>query len=128
VSTKVILTQYATYESYYQADGTGDFTRGNAKVTKEQLVRRHYWGIGKLSFPVGRQNLDVKCGPIKLAWGIKGAVHFFAPGKSDVDQGIELAPTKWKDRAEVNVFDLRLKWYKQGQKKKSVNVHPDQLW
>ena len=121
--------RYANYESHYQADGTGDITKENVKVTKEQLVRRRYWGIGKLSFPVGRQNLDVKCGPIRMAWLGKGSLHFFAEGESDVAQGIELAPTKWKELSEVNVFDPRLKWYKHDQKKRTLTyIHIDQLW
>jgi len=72
--------EYANYESYYQADGSRDLTKENVKVTKGHLVKRRYWGIGKLSFPVGRQNMDVRCGPIKMFWIGGGSVYFYARG------------------------------------------------
>src|SRR3990172_2636293 len=50
---ETVEDQYADYESYCQTDGSGDFSKMNVKVNRERLVRRHEWGIGKLSFPVG---------------------------------------------------------------------------
>jgi len=120
--------RYANYISYYQADGSGDLTKENVKVTREQLVDRRFWGIGRLSFPVGHRNLDVRCGPIKMFWSWGGSLYFFSWGQRQGDYGIELAPTKWTDISQVNVFDPRLKWYRYDDMRPRANIPIDQLW
>jgi len=118
--------KYATYESYYQADKTGNFLNKNVKFKKSKLSFPKPRGIGRLAFSFGDK--DIQCGPIKLWWGGGGSVHFFSTSQAQGDYGIELAPTKWTDISQVNVFDQRLKWYKYDENRKRVNIPVDQLW
>ena len=117
---------YARYESYYQGDKTGDFTKKNVQFRKEELSFPKPRGIGRLAFSFG--NREIKCGPIRLLWSGKGAVHFYKEGQDEGDYGIELAPTKWTDILQVNAFDPRLKWYRYDGKRKRVNIPIDKLW
>jgi len=118
--------KYATYESYYQADKTGNFLNKNVKFKKSKLSFPKPRGIGRLAFSFGDK--DIQCGPIKLWWGGGGSVHFFSTSQAQGDYGIELAPTKWTDISQVNVFDQRLKWYRYDENRKRVNIPVDQLW
>jgi len=118
--------KYATYESHYQADKTGNFLNKNVKFKKNKLSFPKPRGIGRLAFSFG--NKDIQCGSIKLWWGGGGSVHFFSTSQAQGDHGIELAPTKWTDISEVNVFDPRLKWYRYDENRKRVNIPVDQLW
>lgn len=118
--------EYATYESYFQGDKTGDFSKKNVQFKKEKLSFPKPRGIGRLAFSFG--NKEIKCGGIKLFWGGKGSVSFYGEGQKQGDYGIELAPTKWTDISEVNVFDPRLKWYRYDENRKRVNIPVDKLW
>lgn len=117
---------YARYESYYQVDKTGDLTKKNVKYREEELSFPKPLGVGRLAFSFG--NTEVKCGPIRLFWSDKGAVHFYRLSQGQGDHGIELAPTKWTDISQVNVFDSRLKWYRYDDKRQRVNIPIDKLW
>jgi hypothetical protein len=123
---------FAAYESYYQTNGTGDFTASNVQVTTGEVSHLapiptcggHYWPRG---------DPDVRCGPMKVFWGAGSSLHFFE--SKDIDRieqersrGFELAPTKWADIREVDVFDPRLRWYGYGQVKKTIYVPVDELW
>jgi hypothetical protein len=120
---------FANYESYYQGDGTGDFSSKNVQFIKEQLAWRRRVGLGKMfSFPAGPENLEIKCGPIKLFWSSRGSVYFRGHAEKEGEYGIELAPTKWTDISEVNVFDSRLKWYRYDEKRKDTYIPIEQLW
>lgn len=118
--------EYARYESYYQSDKAGDFTNKNVKFIQGELSRPRLRGIGRLSFSFG--NKDIQCGPFKLFWSGKGWVCFFNSNQKQGDYGIELAPTKWNDLSEVNVFDSRLKWYRYDGNRKRINIPIDKLW
>jgi hypothetical protein len=119
---------FASYESYYQGDGTGDLSKNNVQFTKDQLAWRRRVGLGRLlTFPAGPQNLEVKCGPMKLFWSSGGSIYFRGHAKKEDDYGIELAPTKWTDISQVNVFDPRLMWYRYDGKRKDIYIPIDQL-
>ncbi len=68
--------EYATYESYYQGDKTGDFTNKNEKFKLGKLFRPRLRGIGRCAFSFG--TTDIECGPIKLFWSGEGCVIFSA--------------------------------------------------
>jgi hypothetical protein len=119
---------YAAYESAYQADGTGDFTKSNVQHWKGKLR----WTIG-ISVGGGHRlrlfaRPDVECGPIKLFWSYKTWVSFSGSEQGQGDFGIELAPTKWTDFSEINVFDRRLKWYRYDENREDKIIEIDQLW
>src|SRR4030067_1946117 len=84
--------EYAMYESYYQGDKTGDFTKKNVQFKKEKLSHTKPRGIGRLAFSFC--NHEIKCGTIKLEWFGEGGVFFYKEGQKEGDYGIELAPTK----------------------------------
>ena len=117
---------YARYESYYQGDASGDFARKNVQFKKGKLSFPKPRGIGRLAFSFGNKN--IQCGPIKLFWSGKGSVYFHSDGQAQGDYGIELAPTKWTDISQVNVFDPRLEWYRYDEKRQRVNIPVDRLW
>jgi len=125
---KTVEDQYAKYESYYQDDGTGDFFNKNVQFRKDQLCDRRFIGFMRFGFRAGFENLEMKCGPIRLFWSAEGSVHFRGLGQKDGDYGIELAPTQWTDISQVNVFDPRLKWYRYDEKRRRINILIDQLW
>lgn len=118
--------EYASYEAYYQNDTTGNFKNKNVHFKKGELSRPRLRGIGRLSFSFGK--IDVRCGPIELFWSGKGWVYFFSSNQKQGDYGIELAPTKWTDIQQVNVFDPRLKWYRYDENRKDMIVPVDRLW
>lgn len=118
--------EYALYESYYQGDGTGDFSKKkNIQLKKEKLSFLKPRGIGRLAFSFG--NREIKCGTIKLR-SISNAVSFYAASQKPGDYGIELAPTKWTDISEINVFDPRLRWYRYDENRQRVNIPVEKLW
>jgi len=120
--------RYATYESYYQGDKTGDFTNKNAKFTKEELhFPKPSFSLFGHPFAFDIRD-DIRCGPIRLWWSGGGSVYFFKSAQRQGDYGIELAPTKWTDISQVNVSDPRLKWYRYDEKRKRMNIPVDQLW
>jgi hypothetical protein len=118
--------EYATYESYYQGDKTGNFTNKNVKFKKGELSRPRLRGIGRLSFSFG--NTDIECGSIKHFWSGKGWVYFFNSKQNQGDYGIELSPTKWTDISRVNVFDTRLRWYRYDPDRQREKFPIDRLW
>jgi hypothetical protein len=133
---EAIADCFANYESYYQGDGSGDLSKANVKYTADQLIERRVVSRfrqlpGFLVHLAGPQNLQVKCGSMKLGWSgcrmylwICFNEHVWTTG----DHGIELAATKWTDISQVNVFDPRLRWYGYEAKRKRVYIPIDQLW
>lgn len=118
--------RYALYESYYQGDKSGDFSKQNVKFTEEKLSFPKPRGIGRLAFSFG--NRDIRCGSIKVACYAERWVYFYSSSQKESDYGIELAPTKWTDISQVNVFDSRIKWYKYDSKREDIKIPVDQLW
>jgi hypothetical protein len=122
---------FATYESYYQGDGSGDFLRKNVEFKKDKLAIRRLIGIRVLSLPAGPENMEVQCGPIRLLWlGGEGwqTLHFRGRGQEDGDHGIEIAPTPWTDISEVRISDPRLKWYRYDERRPRLSLNIDKLW
>jgi len=117
--------QYATYECWYQDDGTGDFSNKNVKF-KAGKASSTLYGIGRFSFNFG--NEEIRCGSFRLWWLGNGMVYFFKRGQEFLDYGIELAPTKWTDIREVDVFYPHLKWYKYNKDRPRTDIPVDKLW
>lgn len=117
---------YARYETYHQGDGSGDFTKKNVRLETKKLSASKLYGIGRFSFRFGES--DIRCGHFRLFWFGKGSVFFYSSSQDAGDYGVELAPTKWSDISEVNVFDPRLKWYRYDESRQRVNIPIDRLW
>lgn len=119
--------QYATYEVYYQKDGSGNFLNKNVKFSQGKASTLPPRGpFYPLKWQPGKP--EVKCGSLKLLWGYKGFVCFFERGNSPGEHGIELAPTPWTSVKEVNVFDPRVKWYRYDEKRERGSIPVDKLW
>jgi hypothetical protein len=119
--------RYATYESYYQGDGSGDFSRNS--VTKSEGVASDLPLKGPFRpFIYQPGKSYVECGPSKLVWEYKTKVGFGPPNKGRGAFGFELAPTLWIHVSQVNVLDARLIWYRDDEKRKSVVIPVEKLW
>jgi len=118
---------HANYESYYQGDKSGDFSKKNVQFRRGKVIQTEGIFFGGHSWSL-RTNIDIRCGPIRLAWSYKTFLSFRPSGKDPADYGIELSPTKWTDISEVNVFDQRLKWYRYDEKRDKFRIPIDQLW
>jgi hypothetical protein len=116
---------YTTYDSWFQDDGSGDFSKKNVKF-ENRNASITLWGIGRLSFNLG--DSEVHCGMFKLSWGYKYLVEFFGQSPCTSDCGVEIAPTKWKDIKEINVLDPRLKWYKYDKDRLRMDIPVETLW
>lgn len=117
----------AKYEAYYQGDGSGDFLRSSVQLRKGDLSQSKSFGIGRLSFDFGNQNIE--CGPIRLGWSSGGWIYFYSTRQKQGDYGIELAPTNWTRTSQVSSFDNRLEWFRydsfrQERELKLYDLHP----
>ncbi|MDO8723840.1 MAG: hypothetical protein Q7J31_16665 [Syntrophales bacterium] len=124
--------QHAEYESYYQGDKTGNFRSANVKYRKEEVYyTKPSFSIFGHPVRIGAKR-DIHCGPIELWWSAGPFLTFVSFNRHDQKQGdyygIELAPTKWSNISEVNVFDPRLKWYRYDERRQRANIPIDRLW
>lgn len=119
--------QYASYISYYQNDGSGNFLSHNVKITEGQASHLPLRGWSKFFWQPGKTYL--KCGPLKLAWMYYGFVCACEKRGYPGDCEIELAPTPWENITEVNVSDNRIKWYRYDKNRKTIDIPViDKLW
>lgn len=119
--------EYATYQVYYQCDGSGDFSNKNTTMIEGRASRLPLRGP---FHPFLYQPGDpyIRCGPSRLTWQYKTAVGFMPPDKGMGDYGFELAPTPWTDIKEVNINDSRVKWYRYDEKRERLFIPIDKLW
>ncbi len=125
---KTIEDCFENYEAYCLGDGTGNPFDKNVLCEKGQLISRRLIAGRLIPLPVGRQNEDLKCGPIKLYWTVGGVYFCDLRDMKHCDYGIAFAPTKWKDISQVNLFDPRLTWYRYEGLRKAIFIPIDQLW
>lgn len=119
---------HATYESYYQGDSTGNFSKKNVKIKEGKLAYLPFPGFPPHPLILG--NPYVHCGTFKLMWDGTDTIDllYFCESYEKIDYNLELAPTKWTQINEVNVFDPRLKWYKYDDYRKDIIIPIDKLW
>ena len=117
---------FAECYSYYQPDKLPDFSTTNIKVVKHELSWPKPRGIGRFAFSFG--NMNIRCGPIDLFWVGEGWIKFFGQNQNEGDYGIELAPTKWTNLHQINVFDKRLTWYRYDPERAKMEIPINELW
>ncbi|MDX1914409.1 MAG: hypothetical protein SFU55_02395 [Methylophilus sp.] len=110
----------AEYDYFYQDDGSSDFK-------KENVVSGH----SKLSsivtsFDNAVPNRLIKCGSFEFKWA---GVGIFMSNQIPVrEEGVEFAPTKWRDISEVNFNDSRVTWYRIDFKRDELEIPAEDLW
>lgn len=124
---------YGRYETYFQGDGTGDFSGTNLQYWEDELILPVPRGFGRIVHAFGAKH-DIRCGPIILD-GDPNNVSFYAPGqyaklKAIREYNIELAPTPWTSICEINVHDRRIIWYRYDYdgKRRLKTIPIDRLW
>lgn len=119
--------KFALYTSFYQDDGTGDFSNKNVQVIQGKASWFPLEGSSRffLSQP---GNPYVQFGRYKLGWQDKTEVMFIPPDKGEGEYGFELTPTPWTDIKEVNIKDPRIKWYQKDEKREMTFIPIDKLW
>jgi hypothetical protein len=119
--------KFALYESFYQDDGTSDFTNNNVQMINGKAS--WYPLKGRSRFTLTQPgNPFIKFGPYKLTWQYKTVVGFMPPDEVEGGFGFELAPTPWTDIKEVNINDPRLKWYRYMAGREKVFIPIDKPW
>ncbi len=119
IFTEGKASEYAEYDWFYQDDGSGVFSKPNAKRGHGKLVDRPLRGIGRLAFQTG--TIHVKFGQFKLLWLYPTSVSFSSQTACS-GAGVELSPTKWTRIEEVSVNDTKLKWYRCDEHRKSFLI------
>jgi len=122
---KIKYSEYTTYDCWFQQDGTGDFKKKNVEY-ENKTASNILIGLGRFSFNFGKD--EIRCGPFRLWWPGKDMVYLFGVSQEPGDYGIELAPTKWINITEINVFDPKLKWYRYDLDRSRKDIPVDKLW
>ncbi len=118
---------FASYESWYQGDGTGGLSKLNVKFTKGDLSWKLPIGIGRL-WLITRRREDIQCGSIILRWLAQTAVSLTPKKVDEKVENIYFAPTPWTSIQEVNVRDPRIVWYRQEPDRAQIRISIDHLW
>jgi hypothetical protein len=100
----------ASYESFFQNDGSGSFLNAHAIKQSGELSTKPLTGIGRFSFGGGKRKLQV--GNWAFPYHFPAWVSMWPYGKDERDHGYEFAPTSAREIAEVDVFDKRLQWFR----------------
>lgn len=116
------VSRHAEYDWYFPADGSGDFRKVNVQsghrkvaliplnVPMALLLNKDWNAVQKkLKKPTVDEN--IQCGPFKLFWYYPTGVQF-GSSVTPADEGIELAPTRWRKIDEIDLNDSRLRWFR----------------
>jgi hypothetical protein len=100
----------ATYESYFQGDGSSSFQGANVVKRTGVIDLKRLKGIGRLSFQTGRRKIQV--GKWSFASDYPGRVNMWPYHGEERDYGYEFAPTSARDVKEIDASDKRLRWFR----------------
>lgn len=103
-------TGRASYESYFQSDGSGSFRSPNIRKQTGEINLKSLKGIGRLAFQVG--NDKIKVGEWTFGTGYPGRLDMWPYRGSQKDYGYEFAPTSAQSVEELDAADKRLKWFR----------------
>lgn len=115
---------YAKYEAVFLDDGRRNLKTYKIKVSKGELADLNPVGIGRFALTKG--NTNIYCDGNVYSWSGSGSLNWTYFSASNIY--IDIAPTKWTDFSEVNVFDKRLKWYKKDEKRLEIVTSVNKLW
>jgi hypothetical protein len=103
-------TGRATYDSYFQSDGSGSFRSPNFRKQTGETNLKPLKGVGRLSFQSGQDKLQI--GDWSFATAYPGRVNMWPYRGSQKDYGYEFAPTSAREVGEIDVSDKRLRWFR----------------
>jgi hypothetical protein len=103
-------TGKASYESYFQGDGSGSFRSPNVRKQTGGNDVKPLKGIGRLAFQVGKDRIRV--GDWSFLSSSPGAVSMWPYRGSQKDYGYEFAPTSAQNIRDVDTTDKGLKWFR----------------
>ncbi|MEQ1597946.1 MAG: hypothetical protein ABL880_01125 [Methylotenera sp.] len=123
-SVRTETNSYAEYDFFSQNDGSGDFKKNNMVLGHNKIAKAT--GTWESSDDL------TGCGALSLKWAGTplqpagtGVVFYTAEPR---EEGIELAPTKWRDASEINIKDPRIKWYRYDKTRKHTRTPIENLW
>jgi hypothetical protein len=100
---------FAEYEWFYQADGTGDFSKSNVQSGRGKAIFRGLTGTGHDAAQYSSPYVD--CGSFRLPWVYPNRVHFTRTDWTGEKHPVELAPTGWRELSEIDLASAKLRWY-----------------
>ncbi len=121
----IISKNSADYDYFYQGDGSGDFKKPNVEAGHLK-AGENYVGISN-TVGGGSDPTSLMCGSLELPWDGTIAIKFFQ-GAEPHDEGIKLAPTKWRDVNEINVYDMGYTWYRYDKTRELIEMPVEKLW
>jgi hypothetical protein len=118
---------WVDYESYDLGDG--EVSGRILTSVRGELVSRAWAGsVRGCAGPVGPEKKEIQCGRIVLYWVTGWTYLYHLRKEKEGDYGLRLAPTKWTDIGQVDVFDPRLTWYEYDGKRERTFIPLDQIW
>ncbi|HSS19549.1 MAG TPA: hypothetical protein VLL54_05705 [Pyrinomonadaceae bacterium] len=103
-------TGKGSYESYFQADGSGSFRSPNVRKQTGELNVKPLKGFHPFAFQTGKTR--VRVGEWSFECDGPGSLFMYPYGKSEKDYGYEFAPTSAQRVEEIDASDKRLKWFR----------------
>ena len=103
-------TGTATYDAYFQSDGSGMLVKANAVNRLGNITVKPLVGVGHYSFARGERKLRI--GRWSFDCDYPGRVNMWPHGKSEGDYGFEFAPTAATEVADIDANDKRLRWFR----------------
>lgn len=117
------LRAYVEYDYFNQNDGSGNFQKENVSIGHAKLTRGSY----RSTISAQRKASLIRCGSLELHWSVPTTIAFFQ-GIKPQDEGIELAPTKWRDVADININDPKIIWYHFDETRMQIAMPIEDLW
>ena len=114
----------AEYEWFYPLSSE----KGKTEIkTGVGSVKDHYVTlIGRLSFQLGQ--MEIKCGDLRVLWTTLNIVCFYNDSdKYPENSSVELAPTNKGNISEIDLSNLKLKWYKYDDHRTDFKIQLDEL-
>lgn len=100
----------ASYESYFQSDGSGSFRSPKVRKQTGNIDLKPLEGIGRISFQFGKDR--VRIGDWSFRSSYPGYMSMWTYRGSEKDYGFEFAATSAREVSEIDASNKRLKWFR----------------